>query len=63
MTSKVKDLIKEAETTFGPVDILVNNAGAFATTLMKNVKEDEWEREIDVNCKVSTLFGPIKIII
>ncbi|XP_072031939.1 uncharacterized oxidoreductase Lmo0432-like isoform X2 [Amphiura filiformis] len=47
----LKDVVQKAETTFGPVDILVNNAGAFTFTLMKNVKEDEWERMIDVNCK------------
>ncbi|XP_072030613.1 uncharacterized oxidoreductase Lmo0432-like [Amphiura filiformis] len=47
---QVKDLIQKAE-TFGPVDIMVNNAGIFAYTLMKNVKEDDWERCIDVNCK------------
>ncbi|XP_072031944.1 uncharacterized oxidoreductase Lmo0432-like [Amphiura filiformis] len=48
---QVKDLITKAESTFGHVDIMVNNAGAFTYTLMKNVKEDEWERQIDVNCK------------
>ena len=53
---KVKDLIKQAESTFGPVDILVNNAAYFAFTLMKNVLEDEWDKMIDVNCKVSYLL-------
>ena len=53
---KVKDLIKQAESTFGPVDILVNNAGYFGFTLLKNVLEDDWDKMIDVNCKVSFLF-------
>lgn len=48
---QVKDLIKAAEDSYGPVDILVNNAGVFYFTLMKNVKEDEWDNLIDVNCK------------
>ncbi len=56
---QVKDLVKKAETTFGPVDILVNNAGVFAFTLMKNVKEDAWDKCIEVNCKVSLYFQSV----
>ncbi|XP_064597711.1 uncharacterized protein LOC135464146 [Liolophura sinensis] len=48
---EVKDLVKFAESTFGPVDILVNNAGVFYYSLMKNVHEDLWEKTVDVNCK------------
>ena len=41
--------------TLGPVDILVNNAGTMYYTMMKNLHEDEWERQIDVNIKVQDL--------
>ncbi|KAH9494553.1 hypothetical protein Btru_019837 [Bulinus truncatus] len=49
--AQVKALVKQTESTLGPVDILVNNAGVMYYTLMKNLHEDEWERQIDVNCK------------
>jgi len=45
--------VRHTESVFGPVDILVNNAGVMYYTMMKNFHEDEWERQIDLNCKVS----------
>ncbi|XP_064637306.1 uncharacterized protein LOC135493708 isoform X2 [Lineus longissimus] len=47
----MKELVRHTETSLGPVDILVNNAGVMYYTMMKNLKEDEWERQVDVNCK------------
>jgi NADP-dependent 3-hydroxy acid dehydrogenase YdfG len=49
---KVGELVERTEATLGPVDILVNNAGIMYYTMMKNLKEEEWERQIDLNCKV-----------
>ncbi|XP_077984922.1 uncharacterized protein LOC144439501 [Glandiceps talaboti] len=49
--NEVKELVKHAESTLGPVDILVNNAGVMYYTMMKNVLEDQWEKTVDVNCK------------
>ena len=40
--------------TLGPVDIMVNCAGLGFYTTMKNCNLDEWERMVDVNCKVLT---------
>jgi NADP-dependent 3-hydroxy acid dehydrogenase YdfG len=34
----------------GPVEMLVNCAGVMYYTLMKNVREEEWERTVEVNC-------------
>jgi len=53
VTSKdqVRALIEKAENELGPVDILVNNAGVMHLTYMKNVREDEWDRMIDINIK------------
>ena len=34
------------------MDILVNNAGVMYYTSMISLLEDEWERTVDVNCKV-----------
>ena len=48
----MKDLVAKTEEELGPVDILVNNAGIMYYTLMTNLLEDEWERTVDVNCKV-----------
>ena len=50
---QVKSLVSRAESEFGPVDILVNNAGLWYFTMMTSLHEDDWERMVDVNCKVS----------
>ncbi|CAH1778393.1 unnamed protein product [Owenia fusiformis] len=44
-------MVRHTETTLGPVDIIVNNAGVMYYTLMKNLHENEWEKQIDINCK------------
>ena len=49
--AQVKSLVARAEEGLGPVDILVNCAGVMYYTLMKNLREDEWERTVDVLCK------------
>ena len=48
---QVKDLVALTEDELGPVDILVNCAGVMYYTLMKNLREDEWEQTVDVLCK------------
>ncbi len=48
---QVASLVERAESALGPVDILVNCAGVMYFTLMKNLREDEWERTVEVNCK------------
>ena len=52
MQLQVKQLVQETESEFGPVDILVNNAGVMYYTDMVNKHQDEWDRQIDINCKV-----------
>jgi NADP-dependent 3-hydroxy acid dehydrogenase YdfG len=49
--AQVVDLIRVATEKLGPVDILVSVAGVMYFTTMANVKTDEWERTVDVNCK------------
>ena len=44
-------LVERAEAELGPVDALVNCAGVMYYTLMKNVRAEEWERTVEVNCK------------
>ncbi|HVF02409.1 MAG TPA: SDR family oxidoreductase [Rubrobacteraceae bacterium] len=48
---QVKSLIARTEEELGPVDVLVNCAGVMYYTLMRNLREDEWERTVEVNCK------------
>ena len=49
---QVQELVQQTEMALGPVDILVNCAGVMYYTLMKNIHQDEWDRTIDINCKV-----------
>ena len=49
---QVEEMVKHTEYTLGPIDILVNNAGIMFYTMMKNLKVEEWEKQIDINCKV-----------
>ena len=48
---QVQALVERTEDDLGPVDALVNCAGVMYYTLMKNVRADEWERTVEVNCK------------
>ena len=47
---QVLSLVARAEQELGPVDILVNCAGVMYYTLMKNLRQQEWERTVEVNC-------------
>ena len=44
--------MEQTEEMFGTIDILINSAGVMYYTMMKNMHVEEWERQIDVNCKV-----------
>ena len=35
---------------------MINNAGVMPLSMMKNVREDEWELMVDVNIKVRVSF-------
>ena len=48
---QVVALVERAERELGPVEFLVNCAGVMYFTLMRNLREDEWERTVEVNCK------------
>jgi NADP-dependent 3-hydroxy acid dehydrogenase YdfG len=48
---QVRSLVARAEEELGPVEILVNCAGVMYYTLMKNRREEEWDRTVDINCK------------
>ena len=48
---RVGALVAYAERELGPVEVLVNCAGVMYYTMMKNLREEEWERTVEVNCK------------
>jgi len=48
---EVKHLVEEAINKYHKIDILVNNAGIFIGGPIENLKEQDWERVIDVNLK------------
>jgi len=43
------DLIKRTEETLGGLDILVNNAGLTRDTLLLRMKDEDWDRVLEVN--------------
>jgi NADP-dependent 3-hydroxy acid dehydrogenase YdfG len=54
--AEVEALVSAAKEKWGRVDILVNNAGVMYYTMMKNVDMEQWERQVDVNCK-GVMYG------
>ena len=49
----VISLANEAEKTFGSIDILINNAGITADGLLLRMKDDDWDKVIDINLSSS----------
>lgn len=47
----VKNLVKEAEKNFSNIDILINNAGITRDTLLIRMKDEDWDKVMDVNLK------------
>lgn len=50
-STEVEAAIKEAVKEYGGVDILVNNAGITQDRLLMAMKEEDWDRVLDVNLK------------
>ena len=49
--NECENLVKEAIEKFGKIDVLVNNAGITKDGLIAMMKEDAFDRVIDVNLK------------
>lgn len=47
--ASVKRLVDESLKRFGRIDILVNNAGFYPSTWVTEMKEEEWDRVMDVD--------------
>ncbi|MCK4259033.1 MAG: 3-oxoacyl-[acyl-carrier-protein] reductase [Halanaerobiales bacterium] len=48
---QVNTMMNEIIENFGKVDILVNNAGITADGLLLRMKEEDWDRVLDINLK------------
>lgn len=46
-----KEMVQQAVETFGTIDVVVNNAGITKDGLLMRMKEEDFERVIDVNLK------------
>lgn len=49
--TQVDSLMQTTTDTLGPIDMIVSCAGVMYYTLMENIKTDEWDQTVDVNCK------------
>ncbi|WP_432665138.1 3-oxoacyl-[acyl-carrier-protein] reductase [Wukongibacter baidiensis] len=47
----VNNLVKEVGKHFSNIDILINNAGITRDTLLIRMKDDDWDKVIDINLK------------
>jgi 3-oxoacyl-[acyl-carrier protein] reductase len=47
--SAVRALFDQTEAAFGPVDVLVNNAGTLKASLLAEVSDEDYQRQIAVN--------------
>ncbi|QXM05889.1 3-oxoacyl-[acyl-carrier-protein] reductase [Crassaminicella indica] len=48
---EVQSFIKEVEEKFDTIDILVNNAGVTRDTLLMKMKEEDWDKVMNINLK------------
>lgn len=46
---QVEDVVNDVVNTWGKIDILVNNAGMNRDTLVLRMKEEDWQKVLDVN--------------
>jgi NAD(P)-dependent dehydrogenase (short-subunit alcohol dehydrogenase family) len=56
-TRNVPSLAERCVAELGKVDILVNNAGVTFLDQVENLKEEDWDRTLDMNAKVPFLLS------
>ena len=55
LSADVVRMFDACEEQLGPIDILVNNAGIWPTALVKDLREEDWDRTLAINLKGSFL--------
>lgn len=50
-SNEVEELVKQAIEKFGRIDVLVNNAGITKDTLLMRMKEEDFDKVIEINLK------------
>lgn len=48
---EVENMYQKIEEQLGPVEILVNNAGVTSDTLLMRMKEEQWDKVMEINLK------------
>ncbi|MFW6280981.1 MAG: 3-oxoacyl-[acyl-carrier-protein] reductase [Halanaerobium sp.] len=48
---EAKELVKKSYNTMGGLDVLVNNAGITRDKLLLRMKEEDWDKVLDINLK------------
>lgn len=48
---QIEDMVKKVLEDCGDIDILVNNAGIYPSSPLLEIKEEEWDRVMDLNVK------------
>ncbi len=56
VAAQIDAAVAKAVEEFGGLDILVNNAGVTRDNLLLRMKEEDWDKVLDVNLKGSFLF-------
>ena len=59
--SSIEKFIEEASEELGGLDILINNAGINRDNLSLRMKDDEWQKVIDVNLSSTFLLSKYAI--
>ncbi|OIN95811.1 3-oxoacyl-[acyl-carrier-protein] reductase [Candidatus Desantisbacteria bacterium CG1_02_38_46] len=49
--AQVEDMVKKVMEKYGRIDILINNAGITRDALLIKMKEEDWDKVIDINLK------------
>ncbi|MCM8815971.1 MAG: 3-oxoacyl-[acyl-carrier-protein] reductase [Candidatus Omnitrophica bacterium] len=58
-SASIEEALKHVMSTFGRVDVLVNNAGITRDALILRMKEEDWDKVIEVNLKGAFLCSKI----
>ncbi len=59
--SSVEEMVKKILDKFGKIDILINNAGITRDNLLLRMREEEWDKVININLK--GVFNCTKVVL